>query len=212
MTELVYYQDQYKIELEAKVLKIDGNKILLNKTIFIPKTNTEPGDFGTINNLEIRDLKKDTDNIWHIVQGEINFKVGDVVNLRLDWSKRLRAMRLHSALHLLAGPFDKLFSQQAVAGAIKGSTAYLVFKEEISDDILEKAIEQANEDIKNGNGIEIESFWDDKREGFRWAQVGEYPPIPDGGLHVKNTKEIEGIKFVDSVMKPGKHKIIFSIE
>ena len=37
MQELVYYQDQYKTEIEAKVLKVEGNKILLDKTIFIPQ-------------------------------------------------------------------------------------------------------------------------------------------------------------------------------
>ncbi len=27
MTELIYYQDQYKTEIEAKVIKVEGNKI-----------------------------------------------------------------------------------------------------------------------------------------------------------------------------------------
>jgi len=33
MTELIYYQDQYRKEIEAKVIKIEGNKVLLDKTI-----------------------------------------------------------------------------------------------------------------------------------------------------------------------------------
>jgi len=44
MTELIYYQDQYQKELETKVAKIEGNRIFLGRTIFIPVTNTEPGD------------------------------------------------------------------------------------------------------------------------------------------------------------------------
>ncbi len=59
MTELVYYEDQYKTEIEAKVLKIEGNKILLDKTIFIPQTNNEPGDFGKVDNMKIAGSKKD---------------------------------------------------------------------------------------------------------------------------------------------------------
>lgn len=210
MTELIYYQDQYKKELEAKVVKIEGNMVLLDKTIFIPQSNTESGDLGKINGIKISGLKKDEKEVWHIIQKQITFQVGDTVKLELDWNKRFLAMKLHSALHLLAGPFDKNFEKRAVAGAVRGDQAYLVFKEEIADEIIDKAIEQANKDIENG--LEIKSYWDEKREGFRWTQVGNYPAIPDGGLHVKNTKEIGKIKLVSKELEQKKQKIVFSLE
>ncbi|GBE19716.1 alanyl-tRNA synthetase [archaeon BMS3Abin17] len=210
MTELVYHQDQYLKELDAKIVKIEGNKILLSKTIFIPQTNNEPGDFGKINNLKIAGSKKEGNEIWHIIPKKIPFDEGDIVKLELDWDKRLLAMRLHSALHLLAGPFDKDFGKRPVAGAIKGNQAYLVFKEEVSDEIINKALEQANEDIDKG--LEIKSYFDEKREGFRWTQVGNYIPIPDGGLLLKSTKEIGKINLVDKELEEGKQKIIISIE
>ena len=118
------------------------------------------------------------------------------------------AIKLHSALHLLAGPFDKNFKKRAVAGAVKGKQAYLVFKEEVSDEIINNALKQANEDIENG--LEINSYWDEKREGFRWTQAGDYPPIPDGGLHVKNTKEIGKLILVSNEFGQGKQKITFA--
>jgi len=210
MTELIYYQDQYKKEFETKVVKIEGNRILLDKTIFIPATNTEPADIGKINGTKISGSKKEGDDVWHITPKEISTNVGDRVSLELNWNKRLIAMKLHSALHLLAGPFDKDFNQRAVAGAVKGTQSYLVFKEEISDEIIDKAIEQANEDIKNG--LEIKSYWDKERKGFRWTQVGQYPAIPDGGLHVKNINEIGGIKLISKELDQGKQKILISIE
>lgn len=209
MTELIYYQDQYKKEFEVKIVKVQGNQVLLDKTIFIPQTNTEPGDFGKINNMKIGGSKKEGCDVWHIFPKSIPFKESEVVKLELDWNKRFLAMRLHSALHLLAGPFDKNFGKRAVAGTVKGNQAYLVFKEEISDEIINKALEQANKDIENG--FEIKSYCDEKREGFRWTQVGEYLPIPDGGLHVKNTKEIGKIKLVSKELEQGKEKIVISI-
>ncbi len=210
MTELIYYQDQYKKEIEAKVLKIEGNKVLLDKTIFIPQTNSEPGDFGKINNMKIAGSKKDGNDVWHIIPKQISFQIGDTVKLELDWNKRLKGMRLHSALHLLAGPFDKNFGKRPVAGTVRGNQANLIFKEEVSDDIIKKAFEQANKDIENG--LEIKSYWDEKRKGFRWTQVGDYIPIPDGGLHVKNIKEIGKINLVSKELEQGKQKIIISIE
>ncbi|MCK5699416.1 MAG: alanyl-tRNA editing protein [Candidatus Aenigmarchaeota archaeon] len=210
MTELIYYEDQYKKEIEAKILKIEGNRIVLDKTIFIPQTNTEPGDYGKINNMKIAGSKKEDLDIWHIFPKPIPFQEKDTVKLELDWNKRLFAMRLHSALHLLAGPFDKNFAKRAVAGAIKGNQAYLVFKEEIGDEIINKALEQANKDIQTG--LEIKSYWDEKREGFRWTKLGDYAPIPDGGLHVKNTEEIGKISLVSKEQDQGKQKINISID
>ena len=102
-------------------------------------------------------------------------------------------MRLHSALHLLAGVFDSRFKERAVAGVVKSNSAYLVFKRPLDDKIIQKAFEQANEDV--GEGLEIETYEDEKRKGFRWCRIGNYPPIPCGGLHVKNTKEIGKIIF-----------------
>ena len=210
MTELIYYQDQYKKETEAKVIKIEGNMVLLDKTILIPQSNTEPGDLGKINGIKISGLKKDEKDIWHIIQKKITFQVGDTVKLELDWNKRLLAMKLHSALHLLAGPFDKNFEKRAVAGAVRGDQAYLVFKEEIPDEIVDKALEQANKDTENG--LEIKSYWDEEREGFRWTQVGNYPAIPDGGLHVKNTNEIGKMSLISKEFEQKKQKIVFSLE
>lgn len=209
MTELVYYQDQYKKDLEAKVVKIDGNKVLLDKTIFIPQTNNEPGDFGTINGIEISGSKKDGNDIWHILEKLPSLITNDIVKLELDWNERLETMRFHSALHLLAGVFEKNFGKRAVAGAIKENQAYLVFKEEISDEIINKAIELANKDMNSNLGIR--SYWDEKREGFRWTQVGDYPAIPDGGLHVKTTKEIGKINLISIIIEGNKQKIVISI-
>ncbi|MDD5146811.1 MAG: alanyl-tRNA editing protein [Candidatus Pacebacteria bacterium] len=209
MTDLIYYQNQYQKEAEAKVMQIEGSKILLDKTIFIPASNTEPSDAGTINGLVIENSYKDGDNIWHIVSGEINFQIGDMVRLELDWGKRLLSMRLHSALHLLAGPFEQDFGQRAVAGAIKGDKAHLVFKDKVDDEIINQAIEQVSRDIESG--LEVKSYWDEKRAGFRWTQVGDYPAIPDGGLHVKSTKEIGKIILVSRGLDQGRQKVEIAI-
>lgn len=205
MNDLIYYQDQYKAEIEAKIIKVEGNKILLDKTIFIPQTNTEPGDFGKVNNIKIAGSKKEGDEVWHIIPQHNPFKVGDKVKLTLDLKYRINAMKLHSALHLLAGVFDSKFKERAVAGVIKLKNAYLVFKHEISDEIVSQAIKQANEDIKSE--IEIKPHWDETRKGFRWCAIKDYPPIPCGGLHLKNVKEIGEIVLLDKEIEQGTQRL-----
>ncbi len=210
MTKLIYYQDQYKTEIDAKVVKVEGNKILLDKTIFIPQTNTEPGDFGKVNDVKIAGSKREEANVWHIIPQYNPFKIGDKVKLRLDWKYRLNAMKLHSALHLLAGVFDSKFKERAIAGVVKPKNAYLVFKNEISDEKVKQAIEQANKDIKSG--LEIKTYWDEKKKGFRWCAIKDYSPIPCGGLHIKNTKEIKEITLETKEIEDGKQKITIAVK
>ena len=173
--ELIYYQDQYKKEINAQIVKVDGNKVLLDKTIFIPQTNTEPGDFGKIDDVKIAGSQKQGDDVWHIISQNNPFEAGDKVKLKLDWKYRLNAMKLHSALHLLAGVFDSKFQQRAIAGFVKPKNAYLAFKDEIQEQIIQQAIEQANKDINLG--AKIKTYWDETRKGFRWCAIKNYFPI-----------------------------------
>jgi len=119
-------------------------------------------------------------------------------------------MKLHSALHLLAGVFDSKFKERAVAGVVKPKNAYLVFKHEIPDETISQAIKQANADIESG--APIKNYWDEKRKGFRWCVVKDYPPIPCGGLHVKNTNEIGEITLLAKESEQGTQKITIAVK
>lgn len=212
MTKTLFHQDAYLREHQAKVVKVDGVKVLLDETIFFPQTSTEPGDVGKMNDNKVIGLKKEkeTGDIWHILKKPPVFGESAVVNLQIDWDKRYKAMRLHSALHHWASVFDSLFEERAVAGVVKSDSAYLVFKQELSDDKIQKALNQANKDIENG--LDIKTYDDKNREGFRWCQVGFYNPIPCGGVHVKNTKEIGKLTLKEKVMDAGKQKLVMEVE
>lgn len=210
MTKILFHEDAYLKECQTKVAKIEGNRILLEETIFFHQTSTEPGDIGEINECKIIGLKKEGEEVWHILNKAPLFKIGETVNLQLDWAKRYKMMRLHSALHLWAGVFDLHFKERAVAGVVKSESAYLVFKHELADEVIQKSLEQANRDIQKG--IDIKTYKDEKRRGFRWCQVGSYIPIPCGGLHVKNTKEIGELIYKGKIIEEGKQKLTLEVK
>ena len=210
MTKTLFYDDAYLKERQTKIIKIEGNKVLLEETIFFPQTSTEPGDVGKINDSKVIGLKKENEEIWHILNNPPAFNEGDTVNLQINWNKRYEMMKLHSALHLLAGAFDSEFKERAVAGAVKSKSAYLVFKNELAGEIIEKALKRANKDIQEG--LKIKTYEDKIRKGFRWCQVGNYNPIPCGGLHIKNIKEIGGIILKEKIIENGKQKIVIGIK
>jgi alanyl-tRNA synthetase len=165
---------------------------------------------GKINDSKVAGLKKENEEIWHILNNPPVFNGGDTVNLQINWNKRYEMMKLHSALHLLAGAFDSEFKERAVAGAVKSKSAYLVFKNELTDEIIEKALNQANKDIQEC--LKIKTYEDETRKGFKWCQVGNYDPIPCGGLHIKNTKEIGGIILKEKIIENNKQKLMIGIK
>ena len=209
MTKMLFYQNPYTREYQTKVLQVKGNKVLLEETIFFPQASTEPGDTGKINDRKVVEVEREKDKIWHILEKVPDFKEGETVNLQIDWEKRYKMMRLHSGLHLLAGAFELLFRQRAVAGMVKADSAFLVFKQPV-EDYIQDSLGQANDDIQDG--LEIKTYEDEKGKGFRWCKVGDYSPIPCGGVHVKNTKEIGKLFLIKKTIEDGRQKLTVGVE
>jgi len=189
--ELKYFEDQYLKELETIVLKVNGGKVLLKDNIFFPKTKGEPNDLGQVNSIQVNDVQKNDEGVW-VILSENNLKIGGKALQEVDWDRRFNAMRAHSALHLVAGIMEKENGLRAVAGNVYPDKAVLTFKQAVPE-MAVYAIEEVLSKIVS-SGQEIITYWDEKREGFRWCQVADLIPIPCGGLHVKNTGEIGEIE------------------
>lgn len=189
----IYYEDQYLKELESTVAEIDGNKVVIQENIFFPKTKGELGDFGTVNDIKVASVDKIDGKVTIELESADNLKTGDKVLQKINWDYRLNGMKLHSALHLVAGVMERDNGIRAVAGNVYEDKAILRFKKPVPDMFYIALEDSANELIKENKGIK--TYWDEKREGFRWCQVSDLEPIPCGGMHVKNTGEIGELMF-----------------
>jgi len=188
MQKQLYYEDQYLKEATSMVEKIDGNKVIVAENLFFPKTKSEPNDSGTVEGVQVVDVEKDGEEVTVTLEKTPDIKAGQEVTGKIDWGKRLKSMRLHSALHLIAGVLEKENGIRAVAGNVYEDRAELIFKSAVPEMMIFAAEDKINEMTAFDN--EIKTYWDKKREGFRWCKVADFEPIPCGGLHVKNTKEI----------------------
>lgn len=182
-----YFEDQYLKELESSILKTDGSRVLIAENLFFPKTKSELNDLGAINGLKVTGVEKEENNIWLILDKN-NLKENDKVSQKIDWERRYLLMKIHSALHFVAGIFEKEQGIRAVAGNVYEDKGVLTFKQTVPEMILYDIEDKVNEMTKKD--VEIKTYWDEKREGFRWCKVGDLEPIPCGGLHVKNISEI----------------------
>lgn len=104
MTERLYLDDQRCAEATALVVAIEPSGIVLDRTPFYARSGGQPGDQGWLRwaggEAAVSDAIKQDGRILHVVTGALP-SPGEVVTAVLDWPRRHRLMRMHTALHLL---------------------------------------------------------------------------------------------------------------
>jgi len=102
-TELLYLRDAYLQQFEARVVDVRDNAIALDQTAFYPTGGGQPHDVGTLSGLEVTDVRKEDGLVWHTVVGAPLPSSGATVAGVVEWTRRHRLMRTHTALHVLCG-------------------------------------------------------------------------------------------------------------
>ncbi len=109
MTETLFRTDPYLKEADATVTALtpEGG-IVLDRTIFYPTGGGQPGDAGRLTweggDIGIATTVKGEGDAIVLIPGEAAGlpSVGATVHQALDWDRRFRHMRVHTALHLLS--------------------------------------------------------------------------------------------------------------
>ncbi|MCS6890452.1 MAG: alanyl-tRNA editing protein [Rhodovarius sp.] len=108
MTHPIFREDPYASVAEARVIAADPAGVVLEATPFYPQAGGQPGDTGVLEwpggSMPVADTRKAPEGpgILHIPPpGAALPPVGALVTARLDWARRYRHMRMHTALHLL---------------------------------------------------------------------------------------------------------------
>ena len=109
MTEYLFRDDAYLAACEATVTAVSAEGVELDRTIFYATSGGQPGDTGALVSADgARRVitgaihpERDKARILHLVDSA-GLAPGHSVRLELDWDRRLRLMRMHSALHLLS--------------------------------------------------------------------------------------------------------------
>jgi misacylated tRNA(Ala) deacylase len=91
-TEALFRENSYLKSCHAKVIHIENNQIILDKTVFCPLGGGQPGDSGLLKDangelIRVLDTKKgESRAIIHICDCDlVSMKVGDSVLAEIDW-------------------------------------------------------------------------------------------------------------------------------
>ena len=104
MTELLAHTEAYLKEFEATVVAVnpEENAVALDKTAFYPGGGGQPCDYGWLNNQAVSKVKRQDEHIWHWLDGELPTP-GTTIHGKLNWDRRYKLMRTHTAFHILCG-------------------------------------------------------------------------------------------------------------
>ena len=201
MTERLYYTDAYAAEFSATVLRVDENRVVLDRTAFYPTSGGQPFDVGTLGGTEVTDVVDDDGSVVHVVGDASSLRVGATVAGRVDWTRRFDHMQQHTGQHLLSAVFEELFGHKTLSVHFGDESATLDLDTEIlAAQRVVKAEERANaivfenrpigvtfEDAATAAGLRKES----ERSGeIRIVTIEGIDRSACGGTHVRSTGEI----------------------
>jgi misacylated tRNA(Ala) deacylase len=109
MTERLFLDQPRLRSMSATVLSSGSEGIVLDRTVFYARSGGQPGDLGVLRwaggTTPIVDtVKGDGETILHLpAAGAPLPGAGVSVEGTIDWDRRYRLMRMHTAMHLLCG-------------------------------------------------------------------------------------------------------------
>lgn len=211
-------EDCYQKEFKAEVIKTGKNFIVLDKTIFYPEGGGQPSDQGIINfkgeKAEVTGVKKHKGEIRHMVKGEVP-EEGTEVEGELDWERRHKLMRMHTAQHLVSAVVLDEYGATVSGNQIHLDKSRIDFNPiQFSQEDLDKVEEKSNELIEKEIPVEIsekprekvrEEMTEDRVnldlipdsiDPLRVVEIKNLDLCPCGGTHVNNVKEIGEINIL----------------
>lgn len=209
-----YLIDSYQKEFETKVKSVKDEKfVALDNTIFYPNGGGQPYDTGKIVRLsDNKEFKvvytgKFGGEISHEVEGT-GLSEGDNVLCKLDWDRRYKLMRSHTASHIISGVIANETGAKITGNQIEPDKIRIDFSLENFDrEKLSEYVQKSNEIIDKNLNIKSYEMRREEVEAnpemvklaaglppgiktLRIVEIEGFDRQPDGGTHVKSTKEV----------------------
>ena len=218
------YIDAYRRSVEARIAIVETGEtttLVLDRTVFYPGGGGQPSDRGLV--IRAADGRSWTVRGAHKVGGEIVHElephegdppvVGDVVQVDLDWARRLALMRTHTALHALCGVVWRDHGASVTGGNMEPGSGRMDFEfERMSGDLVDAIEATVNAELAAAREVRVAVL--PRAEAFAIpdlirTKVNLLPPgieeirtveivgldlQADGGTHVANTREVGGVR------------------
>ena len=218
MTEFVFREDSYARSLPVTVTAVtpEGG-VVLDRTIFYANSGGQPGDTGFLERGNGERIAVsgaihpdgDKTTIVHVLAPDApRPAVGEHLTAAIDWERRHKLMRMHTALHLLS----VVFPFAVTGGSVGEEKGRLDFDMPEVPDNLGELEAQLNAMAAGAHAVTTEWITDAELAAnpglvktmkvkppvgqgrVRLVRIGNVDLQPCGGTHVANTREIGPLK------------------
>lgn len=215
-TKQLYLDDSYLQEVDAQILEVisDGTnqyRVLLDKTVFYPMGGGQPTDQGKLvakdwegNVYQV--LTKDGE-IWHYLKSSVAPKAGDSAHGVIDWSRRYKNMKVHSAGHVIDFAMYLLGYSPKQLSPLKadhGKKPYILYQGAIDKDLKQDLENKSNELVEKNLQFSwlFQPYEDLQKEAIylqpglptnkplRTLRLESIGAVADGGTQVHATNEV----------------------
>ncbi|MCC7160876.1 MAG: alanyl-tRNA editing protein [Anaerolineae bacterium] len=218
MTELLYHSDSQLREFDATVTAVDGERVSLDRTALYARSGGQPSDYGVLRaggvEYRVMDSKKQGDQAWHQLD-RAGLQVGEPVRGFLEWERRYKLMRTHTALHILCGVIFRDYGASVTGGDMEPLAARMDFEfDRMSGEFAHEVEERINAEVAAERDVRVKIL--QRQEAFQipdlirtkinllpagieYVRVVEIVGLDlqaDGGTHVTNTREVGTIRVV----------------
>lgn len=230
MTELLYQTDSYLCEFTATVTGVDEEQhgVLLDRTAFYPGGGGQPGDQGwlKLDGRLYRVASMGRGGV-HGIEGELP-PAGAMVTGQLDWERRYRLMRTHTAMHILCGVVWRDYGASVTGGNMEPLQGRMDFEfERLQKELVSEIEARINAEVAAAREVRVKILPRDEAfqipdlirtkinllpEGIQHVRTVEIVGLDlqaDGGTHVANTREVGRIRIADYKSKGGINKRIY---
>ena len=218
MTVLLYLDDSYLKEFQARVTELAEDGVVLDQTAFYAGGGGQPSDTGLLVDQDrqypVTRLARPGGEVVHRIQGQLP-QVGANVTGLIDWDRRYFLMRTHTALHILCGVVWRDYGAKVTGGDMRPGEARMDFElEQMSAQFAEEIEEKINAEVLAARDVIVGNLTRDDANAdpdlirtkvnllpssirqVRTVDLKGLDLQADGGTHVANTQEVGAIRVV----------------
>ena len=230
MTEKLYLRDSYLREFTAVVIahEQDKNGVFLDRTVFYPGGGGQLCDIGLLRS-DSREyaVNKVVRGDLHIIDGDLP-PIGSHVTGEIDWVRRYKLMRTHTAMHVLCGVVWRDYQASVTGGNMDILSGRMDLEfERLAPEVVLEIETRIQQEVAAARDVNIEIV--PREDAFqipdlirtkinllpegiteiRTVEIVGLDLQADGGTHVANTREVGSITISKYKSKGGINKRLY---
>jgi len=231
VTRMLFLEDSYLRDCDATIVSVKDDKyVVLDQTVFYPKGGGQPHDTGRIVRggevFNVVFVGKFSGEVSHEVDHS-GLKAGDTVHCVLDWDRRYRLMRSHTAAHLFASMLCVGTGALVTGNQLEVDKVRFDFSlERFDPQVLKEYVGKVNallrtdtpvrwyelpreEALKIPGVVKMAEAFPPEIPRLRIVEIVGLDEQADGGTHVRNLREVGQIEVLKTENKGKSNRRIY---